>query len=406
MEKIAGPAAGDANDGAASERNSLRVAFYTAPSRLQNPGGGEVQLLKTAEALCARGVAVRLMDPWTDLLERFQWLHLFGMCRESLAMATLAKRRGVKVALSPICWYDPAASWHLEPTLALRVKALAGWAARRMVRSVPSWRQQLLHCVDLLLPNSVSEARQLASLFDLGACLVRVVPNGVEERFMNADPARFSRQFQLDRYVLAPGRIEPRKNQLALIRALWGSGLTLVLLGDPHSAHMDYYEQCRRESGPDVRFIDRLGHDSELLASAYAGADAVVLASWYETPGLAALEAALAGTPVVVTARGSAREYFGSLARYVQPDDLGSIRRQVRAAVAAGKSSQLQQHVRCNFLWQHVAESTLAAYRDVDVTAADRGAGRQSRLDRQPVTEQGLCASGSPAAVRDNMRNF
>jgi len=354
---------------------------------MQNPGGGEVQLLKTAEALRGCGVDVRLLDAWRDRLERFHWLHLFGMCRETLAMAMAARSRGVRVALSPICWYEPAACWHLEPTVALRAKALLAWSARRLIRSVPSWRLQLLQAADLLLPNSTAEARQLAALFDVAPSKLRVVPNGVDERFMHADPRPFARQFELDRYVLAPGRIEPRKNQLALIRALWGSGLTLVLLGDPHPAHASYYEQCRREAGAGVRFVGRLEHDSELLAAAYAGADAVVLPGWYETPGLAALEAALAGTPVVVTARGSAREYFGPLARYVQPDDLGSIRRQVRAAVAAGRSSQLQEHVRRNFLWRHVAQRTLAAYREADADAEDT-AGHQTHPDSRPASEQ------------------
>ena len=43
------------------------------------------------------------------------------------------------------------------------------------------------------------------------------------------------------------------------------------------------------------------------------------LPSWFETPGLAALEAALAGCSVVITPFGSTREYFGDLVEYARP---------------------------------------------------------------------------------------
>ena len=42
-------------------------------------------------------------------------------------------------------------------------------------------------------------------------------------------------------------------------------------------------------------WLGRLDHHDPLLASAYAAARVFALPSWFETPGLAALEAALAG---------------------------------------------------------------------------------------------------------------
>ena len=52
-----------------------------------------------------------------------------------------------------------------------------------------------------------------------------------------------------------------------------------------------------------------------LQRSAYAAAEALVLPSFLETPGLVALEAAAAGIPrLVITNAGCTKEYFGNLA--------------------------------------------------------------------------------------------
>ena len=72
-------------------------------------------------------------------------------------------------------------------------------------------------------------------------------------------------------------------------------------------------------------WLGRLEHDDPLLASAYAAARVFALPSWFETPGLAALEAALAGCAVVITPFGSTREYFGELVEYARPGRPGEI---------------------------------------------------------------------------------
>jgi glycosyltransferase involved in cell wall biosynthesis len=234
---------------------------------------------------------------------------------------------------------------------------------RRIVPSVPSWRRELLQLCDLLLPNSQAEAQQLKQLFCVSPSKIAVVPNGVDARFAHGDARLFEQHFGMRDFVLLPGRIEPRKNQLSVLRALWGSGLPVIVLGDPHQDHGAYLEECRRQADAGVMFIGSLEHDSPLLASAYAAARVVVLASWFETPGLAALEGGLAGAQIVVTERGCAREYFGGLARYVLPDDLWSIRRAVRDAFHCPRSGDLPEVIRRDFLWDRAAQETLTAYR-------------------------------------------
>jgi glycosyltransferase involved in cell wall biosynthesis len=82
------------------------------------------------------------------------------------------------------------------------------------------------------------------------------------------------------------------------------------------------------------------------------------LPSFGETPGLANLEAAAAGCPLVVSNRGAEREYFGDLAEYCDPLDPDSIRVAVLAAAkmkGSARTSRLQKKVRKEYSWQSVA---------------------------------------------------
>jgi glycosyltransferase involved in cell wall biosynthesis len=106
-------------------------------------------------------------------------------------------------------------------------------------------------------------------------------------------------------------------------------------------------------------------HNDPLLASAYAACGCLALASWYETPGLVALEAGMSGTPLVLPAIGSAREYFGGLGEYVNPDNAQDIRRKTQAALARGRSAALARHVQDNFSWKAAAKATRDAYAEV-----------------------------------------
>ncbi len=108
-----------------------------------------------------------------------------------------------------------------------------------------------------------------------------------------------------------------------------------------------------------------LDHDDPLLASAYAAARVLALPSWFETPGLVALEAALAGAAVVVTPFGCAREYFGPLAVYARPDRPLELIDALRQAWETRADPNLAGHVAARFLWSEVARRTAEVYDQV-----------------------------------------
>ncbi|HWE35881.1 MAG TPA: glycosyltransferase [Isosphaeraceae bacterium] len=311
------------------------------------------------------GVPIRPFSPWQDRLEDARLLHLFGMSREGLELARVAKAREVPVVVAPICWVEPRAIVALAPSRARAALDLAKWAAWPFVPRRLGWRRELLDIADAILPNSTAEGRQLARLFGADPRKLRVVPNGVEARFAHADPSAFRSRFGAGEFVLYVGRIEPRKNVRNLIRACALAGLPLVVLGDAVPGHAGYLDACRRDGAGRVRFLPRVEHDDPLLASAYAACRVVALPSWFETPGLAALEGALAGRAVAITPYGCTREYFGGRVVYARPGRVAEIAHALGRAWDEGPDPSLSEHISEHYLWDAVARATAEVYDEI-----------------------------------------
>lgn len=326
------------------------------------PGGGEVQMTETAQALAMIGVRASLWQPWQDRLADADCLHLFGSLREHIPTVDAARRQGVRVVLSTIAWFDLASYWRQPSSMAKRIGAAGRYALRAACPVLPSWRRRLYHKVDMLLPNSNAEADQLMRLFQVPARRIHVVPNGADPHFARADGGPFIEKYGVRDFVLSVGRIEPRKNQLGLLRALKGTDMPVVVVGQPVPGHEAYHEACFHEAGPNVHFIGHINHHDPLLASAYGACRCLALSSWFETPGLVALEAAMSGVPLVLPRGGSAREYFGDQAFYVGSENLSEIREAVRAAFNSGRNDDLARRVREQFTWESAARATQLAY--------------------------------------------
>lgn len=340
----------------------IKAAFTVYPGAFQSPGGGEVQLLKTREYLEKKGAEIRLFDPWHHKLKDFRLLHTFGSVKDSLGLMETARALGVKNVLSTICWYSWKSAWGAQDSLKERLAATARQAAKSFFPFLPSSRKRMMACADILLPNSKSEAAQLKSFFCVPEEKIHVVPNGVDPVFADAKPDLFQEKFKLQNFILCLGRIEPRKNQLQMVRALSSTNIPVVFIGAPVHRYQAYYEACRREAGKSMYFLGAIPHDSGLIASAYAACQAFLLASWLETPGLAALEAGLAGANVVITQEGATREYFREFAAFVDPLDSSGIRKAAAKAFNSPKDARLKEHIQKNYLWSHTAAETLAAY--------------------------------------------
>ncbi|HUT13306.1 MAG TPA: glycosyltransferase [Thermoguttaceae bacterium] len=344
---------------------SIAVLLAGKLTAMEAPGGGEIQMLALARMLPSSSVEARLWRPWEETLAGADCLHLFGSLPEHLPVVEAARRRNVPVVLSTITWFDLANCLREPGPILRRLAACTKFLIRAACPQLPSWRRRLYHAADLLLPNSNAEAQQLVRYFGVPLERIQIVQNGADCRFARADAEPFARRVGTRDFVLYPGRIEPRKNQLGFLKAMRGAGVPIVILGDAVPGYGWYLAKCREVADHHVRFVPRIDHDDPLMASAYAACGCLALASWFETPGLVALEAGMSGTPLVLPEGGSAGEYFGPLAAYVKPNDPSGIRRAVLAALARGRSEQLARIVRENYSWQAAAQVTREAYEKV-----------------------------------------
>jgi glycosyltransferase involved in cell wall biosynthesis len=340
----------------------MRVLFHLPFQILHRANGGKTVFLKTKEYLERAGIQVDLFDPWNTDLKHYDLVHSFSM--ESTDMWHYAKSCGARPAVTPISWFGPYAT---------RRSLLFRWLKRRVRSKIRCplhayWWEDCFRFPDMFFPQSKSQAGQLRFAFGVTPSRISVVYHGVDERFASGNPAPFRQSYKIGDFVLCVGRVDPMKNQLSLIKALKGTGIPLVLVGRPDTPSGEwYYRQCVEEADNTVVFIRELHHDSPLLGSAYAAARVLVLPSYQEIPGLAALEAGLAGCNVAVTKVGVAQEYLGDRATYLDPGSFESIREAVVSCYenGPGRNTALQDHIMRNFLWEKVVHGNIAGYQRV-----------------------------------------
>jgi glycosyltransferase involved in cell wall biosynthesis len=104
------------------------------------------------------------------------------------------------------------------------------------------------------------------------------------------------------------------------------------------------------------------------LASAYTAAKVFVLPSLFETPGIAAMEAALSGCAIVITQNGGTKEYFKDMASYINPLDTGQLLASINELLSTEvvqlqtQNAQLKDHIIKHYSWDTVGSMSLAAY--------------------------------------------
>ncbi|NDW01317.1 glycosyltransferase [Salipiger sp. PrR002] len=340
-------------------------------------GGPSVRVPRTATALRDIGVPAQaaLYRRPSDIPE--DNVHLFNVWPPTSALQALRqlKAAGKRVVFSPIYLdFSERPTWSLgaseQERSAMRRHLQGRGRQHEIVPGYHAMVREMLALADHVVFLSEAERAVLeqigAEVPDARASLVH---NPVDATlWQGGDPAPFREAYlqgaESTDYVICVGRIEPRKNQLALVRALRGLPLRPALVG--HEGDPAYAAQIRQEAGTNLIRPGRLAPGGETLRSALAGARAFVLPSWAEGASLAALEAAAAGVPLILSDRSSEREYFGDLARYCDPGDPESLRSALRDTLAdadaASRAEALQRRVAQELSWPSHARATAQAY--------------------------------------------
>jgi glycosyltransferase involved in cell wall biosynthesis len=373
---------------------SMRVLFLTRSTLYKVYGGDTVQIEGTAKYLRRLGVEVdiRLSDEHIDYTP-YDLIHYFNITRPADLLPHIARSRKPYVVSTIFVDYSDYEKAHRGGTVSVLgralgpdrleyVKALARWmrngeAVRSrsyLLRGHRNSIRRIAREALFLLPNSESENRRFRTKYG-GENPYRVISNAIDPEVFNFEPDEVEMPRD-PKQVICVSRIEGKKNQLNLIRALNNTEFRLTLIGKPAPNHMGYYEQCRRIAAPNVHFADFVSIGE--LRSWYLNAKVHVLPSWNETCGLSTMEAAYAGCNVVITDKGDTVDYFGTHAWYCDPGDPQSIYRTIAEAAKAPVTADLRRKISSEYTWDETARQTLLAYEEALVAAGIRRKGTMS----------------------------
>lgn len=234
-----------------------------------------------------------------------------------------------------------------------------------ILKGLENMHKTVLNLSTIVLVQTKKEALDLRETFNIDFNWEKVV-NGVASHFSSHQS--FANPLPFDNYVISVGRIEPRKNQLTIIKAMkkfrtqTGLDTKLVLIGKaPGSHHFEYryrFNKAVKENADWITHIDKV--DYSQMPAYYSHAKVNVSASWFETTGLTSLEAVMCGANAVASGQ-RAEEYLGDLAFYCDPGEVDSITDAVVKAYNA-PTKVVPENIRNTYTWEHAAKTTLEIY--------------------------------------------
>lgn len=285
-----------------------------------------------------------------------------------------------------------------------------GWLPGPLNRSIHSVEWWLTYEARRVLTCSAYMRWEVTRLFDLPPDKVDVVPNGVDPQRWATTPEQVAAARRRwgggGPLVLYSGRLVYEKGVHDLLAALprlrrRHPGIRLVVAGSgPTEAELHALAR-RLRLGRSVTFAGFVP-DAELAGLA-AAADCAVVPSVYEPFGLVALEAAAAGTPVVVSDVGGLREFVehGRTGLRFAAGDLDGLADAVGELLADQVLSrrlvrQAGAVLRRDHAWSAVAERTVQVYVRAGQQERALRAGLDARAAPRLVVRDGNLLTGSP----------
>jgi glycosyltransferase involved in cell wall biosynthesis len=224
---------------------------------------------------------------------------------------------------------------------------------------------------DIVIVPSRSTATDLERAHGVGPDRIRVTPLAASLPATALDPAPvLTARGIRPPFILCPATLEPRKNQVRLVRAYRQLAPdlphALVLTGADGWGVGELHEELAR---PGPGRVVRTGQLSiGELDAVFRAADLVAYVSLYEGFGLPVVEAMARGVPVVGSTTPAVAETAGGAAVLVDPEDVAAIADALAAVLGdrrvhddLGERGRVQA---ARFTWEATARATLEAYRD------------------------------------------
>jgi len=371
----------------------MKILLWTRTDCFKLKGGDMVQVENTYLELKKLGLDVTVSDKNNIDIRDYDIVHLFQLdwTPETYIHAKKAHKLGKKIIVSPIHHsVEEVKKFDDEYAFGLRrvskylfVDQFQRDTFKNIYRSIldhnkvlptlysmiiglKKMNQKVIEWSDLVLTQTKLEAKDLEKTYDTRFSW-EIVPNGVSELFLKRDQS--SNHFDFEDYIICVGRIEPRKNNLAIIAAVQklrkelNKDIKLVFVGSKSKRHSEYVslfdEEVRNCSW--VIYKNYLSYSS--MPSIYKYAKVCVSASWFETTGLTLLEALFMNTNAVSSSK-RAKEILGDYCSYCSPEDITSITEALKIEYLKNRP-KLPSEFKKEYTWENTAKKTLELYNKV-----------------------------------------
>lgn len=221
---------------------------------------------------------------------------------------------------------------------------------------------------NLLFTVSESSKAAISRHFEIPSEKIFLTPNGVSKEFF--EPIKPGQRealrikYGLRRYILYVSRIEPRKNQIMLLRAfheleLWQRGYDLVFIGrtDIESTQFNrYLSGLNEDIRQHVRILDNITFSE--LNTFYKSCELFVYPSLAEGFGIPPLEAAASQCVVLCSNTTAMRDFDFFNDKFFDPNDLDQLKNMIRLNLDIRNEEEvekIQRLIKERYCWKTIA---------------------------------------------------
>jgi glycosyltransferase involved in cell wall biosynthesis len=269
-------------------------------------GGWQTQIEQTQAALSTLGLDVEPLR-WWDATQNGDIIHYFGRMPD--AHIQFAQQKKIKVVMAELLTAQGSRSQAQLNRQKIISRTVERFAPRSFTAAF-NWDSYRL--ADACVALTRWEAHLMQFLFDAPKERVHVVPNGIEEIFLN--PAATTR----GPWLVCTATITERKRILELAQAAVLAQTPVWIIGKAYAETDPYAQQfyTLAKNAPQIIRYEGAISDRVQLAKIYREARGFVLLSTMESLSLSALEAGACGCPLFLSDLPWAHATFGEHATY------------------------------------------------------------------------------------------
>jgi glycosyltransferase involved in cell wall biosynthesis len=371
----------------------MKVLMWSRVDVFDIGGGDLIQIETTAAELRKLGVEVHISNSIKEDLSDYDIVHVFQMdwTPETYFYAKKAHDEGKPLVLSPI-HHSVKEVKRFDDEYAFGLRKLISFFFREqhqrdtwkniyrslkdvrklkptlfsVLMGLKNMHKKTLGMSDMVLVQTEAEAKDLIATYGIAISHTKV-SNGVGRHFLESE--EYKNPLDIEDYILCVGRIEARKNNVNIIKAVKKFmqsdeiDVSLVFVGRKNMLHGSFVEEFEKEVAENSWLIYIPHTPWEEMHHWFHFAKVVVSASWFETSGLTILEALFSGANAVA-AGGRAREISGDLVSYCDPGDVDSIAEAIKKAYNSPRP-KVSQEMKDEYTWENTARKTKKVYEEL-----------------------------------------